>query len=419
MGGPASREIEFLRTDGRAAGAVLALTVLQLLMSVRFFHKYVDPWPWAAYVTFVIAGVLACVVVLGSSRLLACLTSRWMLAVALGALFALVSVAYPQADALRSLGRGSDQDDCVRTLVGNVFAGRDPFGFGYFGDPCSTGPSEFLLYFPVELSPWYFVLVPVLATLLGYWVLSQVVAHGLAVLLSLVQFCSLLFLEMSAVGSDMVLIAWLFAAAAVASRQGLHGRVRLLVVAGGAAYLLFAGSRLPLLLVAAGSLWVLVVACGVRALRVAAPVVVLTAGLYLGSYVVAPAAFTPGHLIGKSAGIVNRLTGGTIVPPLLLGAVALSVLVALSVRAAGRAFVRLHYYGANVLIAALPMAAVAFWDLSRRGMDPALWEGLHYLFLAVPMLLVATGHWLQGLSLRTVVRVEAGGQAVARSHRSR
>ena len=34
------------------------------------------------------------------------------------------------------------------------------------------------------------------------------------------------------------------------------------------------------------------------------------------------------------------------------------------------------------------MAAVALWDLERRGFDPAAWEGLHYLFLGVPALLV-------------------------------
>jgi hypothetical protein len=59
------------------------------------------------------------------------------------------------------------------------------------------------------------------------------------------------------------------------------------------------------------------------------------------------------------------------------------------------------------------MAAVAFWDLSRRGMDPALWEGLHYLFLAVPILLVATGHWLQGLSLHPGVRCASAVRTAA------
>ena len=34
------------------------------------------------------------------------------------------------------------------------------------------------------------------------------------------------------------------------------------------------------------------------------------------------------------------------------------------------------------------MAAVAFGDLSRKGFDPAAWEGLHYLYLGVPALLV-------------------------------
>ena len=34
------------------------------------------------------------------------------------------------------------------------------------------------------------------------------------------------------------------------------------------------------------------------------------------------------------------------------------------------------------------MAAVALRDLERKGFDPAAWEGLHYLYLGVPALLV-------------------------------
>ena len=45
--------------------------------------------------------------------------------------------------------------------------GREPFGRGYFGDPCSTGPSEFLWYFPVQVSTLWFGVVPGLSMLLS------------------------------------------------------------------------------------------------------------------------------------------------------------------------------------------------------------------------------------------------------------
>lgn len=387
--------IQLIRTDRRAAGTVFALVAVHLLMSVRFFAKYVDELHWVTYGLFVCVGSATCAATLKSSRLLTLLTRPWMLVLALASLFTLVLVAYPRADALRAVGRGSDQDDCVVTLVSNVFAGRAPFGFGYFGDPCSTGPSEFFLYFPVQVSRSYFVIVPVLSVLLGYWVLSQVTDRHLAVLLSLTQFTSWLFLEMSAVGSDMVLIAWVFAAATVAAPEGLQGHSTVLTAIGGLGYFLFAGSRVPLILVAAASLWVLVMVFGARAIVVVTSVAVATVALYLSTYAADPSSFTPGHLVGKSANIGRYLAGGS-TTPLVVGVVALVVIMLIaSLRGGSRAFVRRQYFLVNFLLITLPMGAVAIWDLSRRDFDPALWEGLHYLFLSIPALLVAVGDRLQ------------------------
>jgi hypothetical protein len=50
---------------------------------------------------------------------------------------------------------------------------------------------------------------------------------------------------------------------------------------------------------------------------------------------------------------------------------------------------RRHHAWVHLLAVTAPMAAVAVWDLERRGFDPAAWEGLHYLYLGVPALLVA------------------------------
>ena len=53
------------------------------------------------------------------------------------------------------------------------------------------------------------------------------------------------------------------------------------------------------------------------------------------------------------------------------------------------AMLRRHHGWAHLLAVTAPMAAVALWDLERKGFDPAAWEGLHYLYLGVPALLVA------------------------------
>jgi hypothetical protein len=373
----------------RPGGLLTVVVVVQLLLSLRFFFKYVDPLPGAAYAAYVVAGLLVWGVVLRSPRLLGWLCRGRLLGLALVALLVLVVVAYPRADALRAVGRGSDQDDCVRELVGNVLALRAPYGVGYFGDPCSTGPGELVPYLPLALWDGYLVVVPAMAVLLGYRVLRLLTDRGTAVLLSLTQFPCWLFLEMAATGSDMVVIGWLFALGTTASTLGLRRHDTALTFVGGAAYLLFATSRLPLLVVTAASGVVLLAGFGARGWRVVAPVLLGATALYVGTWAVAPALFRPGHLTGKSVRILHdlggdRLAGLVAVVVLAFGAAAVVVL-----RHGVAGVLRRHHAWVHLLAVTAPMAAVAVWDLERKGFDPAAWEGLHYLYLGVPALLVA------------------------------
>jgi hypothetical protein len=373
---------------GRAGVLLTVVVAVQLLLSIRFFFKYVDPLPGAAYAVYVVAGLLVWGVVVRSPRLLGFLGRRRVLGLGLVALLVLVSVAYPRADSLRSVGRGSDQDDCVRHMVGNVLAHRAPYGVGYFGDPCSTGPGELVPYLPLAVWDGYLVVVPALAVLLGYRVLRLLTDRGTAVLLSLTQLVCWLFLEMAATGSDLVVIGWLFALATTASTLGLQRRDPMLVCVGGTAYLLFATSRVPLLVVTAASGLVLLAGFGARAWRVVAPAVLGAATLYVGTWAVAPARFHPGHLAGKSVRILRDLGDsrhGWLVPVVVLALGASAVVV---LRHGLVGVLRRHHGWAHLLVVTAPMAAVALWDLERKGFDPATWEGLHYLYLGVPALLV-------------------------------
>ena len=171
---------------------------------------------------------------------------------------------------------------------------------------------------------------------------------------------------------------------------------------------MFAGSRLPLLIVAAGSLLVFLMAAGTRALPVAASVLFATTALYVGSYAVAPDAFTPGHLVGKSLRIIRELGGGFQMIGAVVGLTLVAALALLASRAELRAVARRHYYLLNLMVMAVPMAAVALWDLSRRGYELGAWEGLHYLFLAVPALLVAGGEAISTQTSRSQRSPDAG-----------
>jgi hypothetical protein len=396
---------------GRAGVLLTVVVAIQLLLSLRFFFKYVDPLPGAAYAAYLVAGLLAWSVVLRSPRLLGLLGRRRVLGLGLVALLVLVSVAYPRADALRAVGRGSDQDDCVRAMVGNVLALRAPYGVGYFGDPCSTGPGELVPYLPLALWDGYLVVVPVLAVLLGYRVLTLLTDRATAVLLSLTQLVCWLFLEMAATGSDLVVIGWLFALATTASTLGLRRHDPVLTCVGGTAYLLFATSRVPLLVVTAASGVVLLAVCGARAWRVVAPVLLGATALYVGTWAVAPARFRPGHLVGKSVRILRDLGDDRLAWLLLVGVLALFASAVVVLRHGLVGVLRLHHGWAHLLAVTAPMAAVALWDLERKGFDPAAWEGLHYLYLGVPALLVVAAQHrgpVRSAEVRSVSECEPG-----------
>jgi hypothetical protein len=367
------------------AGALVAVVAVQLVFSLRFFAKYAPVAPGLLYALFVVGGVGLTVLAVSRPCLTALLASRTVVGLASAGLVVALLYAYPRAIALAAVGRGSDQDDCVALLVDNVLALREPYSLSYGGNPCSTGPAELLLYLPVAVSRAWFAVVPVLTVALGYWVLSRLVDRRLARLLTLTQFVSLLFLELSAVGSDFVLIGWLFAAAVVLARDGLRDRDRLLVVLGGPAYLVFAGSRVPLAASAAGSVWVLVVLFGGRGARLAVSVAVGTAATYLAAYLAGPSSFGPAHLFGKAGRLLGELGfAATVLVVAVAGALAVGTLLPAFRRIAER-----HYLALNLALVLLPMAVAAAGELAARGYDVARWEGLNYLLLAVPALLVA------------------------------
>lgn len=56
--------VEALRVDARVRRTLFAVVAVHLVMSIRFFHDYVEAAPWLAYSAFVAGGMVACAVVL-------------------------------------------------------------------------------------------------------------------------------------------------------------------------------------------------------------------------------------------------------------------------------------------------------------------------------------------------------------------
>jgi hypothetical protein len=144
----------------------------------------------------------------------------------------------------------------------------------------------------------------------------------------------------------------------------------------------------PLALVAAASAGLLLIALGAGVWRAVGPAAVLTVLLYAGSYALAPSQFEPGHLVAKSGRVVRDLVDGPGLAALVAVGLLAGTAVGLALRWGAAGVVRRYVLPLQVAVLATPMALVSLWDLLRRDLDPAAWEGLHYLYVAMPALLV-------------------------------
>ncbi len=247
----------------------------------------------------------------------------------------------------------------------------------YFGSPCSPGLGMLLLYAPFVLSRTYHLGAVAAAGLAIAMLRRQSRSAQAAGVMTLLLFASPLLIELMVVGSDLVLLGCGLVVlayglvCAVASRH----RSALLVLALLAG--LLASTRVnflllpPLLAALIASHW----RRGAAAfLLLSSAIAVLPSALLYGF---SPAQFTPLHLLGKSAVL---LQGG--LRELAIATTAAALLLGLQ-----RCRASLEALPMALLLAlAPPMISLAAGDLwFVRAGDLARWEGANYLMPLIPL----------------------------------
>ncbi|MGE0726179.1 MAG: hypothetical protein AB7O45_17530, partial [Alphaproteobacteria bacterium] len=257
------------------------------------------------------APALALAVIVGGAVLYATLPAwigrpavRWWQVAVAGLVVAALAVSllvYPQADALRAVGRGSDQDDGLIQAATALVRGADPYGApSYLGLPLSAGPGLVIAAVPFVAAGFYpgltLAALALALGLLGRWH-GWAAAGAAAVLLG----SSLSFWELVAIGSDLVAVGAIFLAIALAI-----GRVRrpgawiaLALVAGAAATARLVFLYLPVV-------WPLARWRGdARAVLLHVALALAAAvALHAGFALVADRPYPPLHLLGKGAGLL-------------------------------------------------------------------------------------------------------------------
>ena len=151
----------------RATVWLTVAVAVQLVLSPRFFFKYVDPLPGAAYAVYVALGLLAWTLVVrsracssGCSARAACSAAGWPCSPRWS------PSPTPRTPCARC-GAGPTRTTACGTLVDNVVALGRRTGWATSG-PCSTGPGGAVPFLPVAVWGDWFVVVPALVVLLGY-----------------------------------------------------------------------------------------------------------------------------------------------------------------------------------------------------------------------------------------------------------
>jgi len=221
-----------------------------------------------------------------------------------------VATVYPHADALKHLGRGSDQDDAIIGCVQALLQGRAPYpARTYLGLPVSAGPGALVVHLPFVLAGVY----PVagVAAVVGATLALHRISQGwLAanVFLGLLA-SSLLFWQQLVVGSDLGTWGCLLVVALLALRPARPVGGHAARIAATALLVLVASARVVFVWVPALAGVLLWRQDRRRALLVAALGTAATVALHLSFAAFAKGAYSPLHLLGRMQGVPWWVSG--------------------------------------------------------------------------------------------------------------
>lgn len=271
---------------------VWALLVTVQWPGLHTIAKYA-PWPALATALVVVTAADLYAGLLHGHRPRALAGHRWPVPVAIAVVLAINLACYPRVDALKTAGRGSDQDDALIVTARRLVTAQQPvYTPTYLGNPPSPGPVWALVVAPLAASGAYALLTPTAFALL-IWIVSRYARRAGVWLATIVPLSSPGFWELLVNGSDLFAIGVLFTSLVVVGHRWRPGWLG--VVTGGLAAAA-ASSRVVFACVPAGVAAFMWRAGRPGALTVAAVTVatVVAEGMLWMSY---PPGTTPMHIV--------------------------------------------------------------------------------------------------------------------------
>ena len=178
------------------------LFILTQLMSVRFFFNFhlTNEYPLIIfYIYFFVSFLIFWV--LFNYKIIKKITKSLNLFYLIIFIFTLyIFYKYP-------LSIGTERDDCYKILLSNLSYFNFPYSKTELGDPCSTGLSTLIFYFPVLIYENYFSLTASLYFLIFYFFLKNYLKKSVLIFLIYIQLFNLLYLEEAIAGSDFFFIS--------------------------------------------------------------------------------------------------------------------------------------------------------------------------------------------------------------------
>lgn len=178
------------------------LFIITQLTSLRFFYNFhlTKDNPFSLFLIYLTASILV-FYILQYYRLIKKITSSSSLFyICLTLITIYIFYKYP-------LSIGSERDDCYVILLNNLSNFHFPYSKTSLGDPCSTGLSSLIFYFPVIFYENYFSFTYTLYLLLFYLFLKRYLNKSTLIFIIYIQMFNLLYLEDAIAGSDFFFIS--------------------------------------------------------------------------------------------------------------------------------------------------------------------------------------------------------------------
>jgi hypothetical protein len=178
------------------------LFLINQLMSLRFFYNftYTKFNPEFFFVLYLILSLIFFIFILKLKIIQTIIDNKKLFYLCLILFTTYIFYKYP-------LSVGTERDDCYKIILNNLSNFNYPYNKTDLGDPCSTGLSTLLFYFPVFFFDNYFSFTCTFSFLIIYFFLKEYFNPSILVFFIYLQLFNLLYLEEAIAGSDFFLIS--------------------------------------------------------------------------------------------------------------------------------------------------------------------------------------------------------------------